>query len=258
MSQGVLEITDKDGWRKEFPLSRTVTYIGSDPSSDIVLETWHGGGVSARHLQLISLAAEGQGYRLVNLGDAEIGLGASGDKQVAPRSFSPMNDGDRIRLGDFTLVFRAGDAAPLAAPASPVSGGVSSPVAAAALERRETSSVIGLRLSVPGVRLAADRPLEGTVVVSNLGNKPGVQFKLQVEDWESDCYDLGPGPVLFPGVEKSVLLRLRHSRRPRPPAGEHRFSVRATAPDAYPGESAVVAQVIHIAPFYNHKLRLVS
>jgi len=269
MSQGILEITDKDGWRKDFPLSRTVTYIGSDPSSDIVLETWHGGGVSARHLQLISLAAEGQGYRLVNLGDTEAGLGASGDKLVAPRSFSPMSDGDRIRLGDFRLVFRAGEVAPVASPVA-ASGGVAggsapSPISsgqplpsAAVLDRRATSAVIGLRLSLPSVQLAADRSLEGTVVVSNLGNKPGVQFKLQVQDWESDCYDIGPGPVLFPGVEKSVLLRLRHPRRPKPPAGEHRFSVRATAPDAYPGESAVVAQVIHIAPFYHHKLRLVS
>jgi hypothetical protein len=99
------EITDKDGWRKEFPLARTVIYVGSDPSSDIVLETWHGTGVAPRHLQIISLAAEGQGFRLVNLGETEVMLGAASERAVAPRSFMPMNDGERIRLGDFTLVF---------------------------------------------------------------------------------------------------------------------------------------------------------
>jgi hypothetical protein len=64
--------------------------------------------------------------------------------------------------------------------------------------------------------------------------------------------------VLFPGAERSVTFKVRHPRKPQPPAGEHKFSIRATAPDAYPGESAVVSQTVQILPFYHHTLRLVS
>jgi hypothetical protein len=255
MAQSTLEVTDKDGWRIEFPLSKTVTYLGCDPSSDIVLETWHGTGVAPRHLQIISLIAEGQGYRLVNLGETDILMGASGEQPVAPRSFVPLSDGERLRVGDFVIVFRAGDAIPATAGPRPA---VAAERAQAAVARPVTSNVIGLKLSLPGEQLAPDRALEGTLVVSNLGNKPGVQFKLQVEGLDAESYEVGPGPVLFPGAEKSVVFRLRHPRKPAPPAGEHRFSVRATAPDAYPGESAVVQQAVQILPFYNHRVRLVS
>jgi hypothetical protein len=255
MAQSTLEITDKDGWRIEFPLSKTVTYLGSDPSSDIVLETWHGTGVAPRHFQIISLAAEGQGYRLVNLGETDILMGASGERSVAPRSFVLLNDGERLRVGDFVIVFRAGDAIPAAV-------GMQSAVAAertdAVAARPVASNVIGLKLSLPGTQLSPDRALEGTLVVSNLGNKPGVQFKLQVEGLEAESYEMGPGPVLFPGAEKPVVFRLRHPRKPAPPAGEHHFGVRATAPDAYPGESTVVQQAVQILPFYSHRVRLVS
>ncbi len=260
MSQSNLEITDKDGWRKVYPLSKIITYIGSDAQNDIVLETWHGAGVASRHVQLISLTADAQGYRLVNLGDTDIRLGESGDRSALPHSFVQLSDGERMRLGDFVLIFHAGESVPSAAVGGAVAAlgttNVTLPrsVGAEAIP----SKTIGLRLSLPATRVSPDQPVEGAVYVTNLGNKPGVQFKLAVEGLEQDCYEMGPGPVLFPGAEKATVFRLRHSRKPKPPAGEQRFSVRVTASDAYPGESAVVSQVVQILPFYSHKLRLVS
>jgi len=256
MSQSSLEITDKDGWRIEYPLNKIITYIGSDAQNDIVLETWHGTGVAARHVQLISLAAEGQGFRLVNLGDTDIRLGESGDRAALPRTFIQLMDGERIRLGDFMLIFHVGEFAASAAAGGAAAANVALPRSVGA--EATASKTIGLRLSLPGTRVSPDQPIEGAVYVTNLGNKPGVQFKLAVEGLEPDCYEMGPGPVLFPGAEKATVFRLRHSRKPKPPAGEQRFSIRATASDAYPGESAVVSQVVQIQPFYGHKLRLVS
>ncbi len=256
MSQSSLEITDKDGWRKEYPLNKIITYIGSDAQNDIVLETWHGTGVAARHVQLISLTAEGQGHRLVNLGDTDIRLGESGDRAALPHSFIQLMDGERIRLGDFMLIFHAGEFVASAVAGSAVAPGVALPRNVGT--EAPASKTIGLRLSLPGTRVSPDQPVEGAVYVTNLGNKPGVQFKLAVEGLEQDCYEMGPGPVLFPGAEKATVFRLRHSRKPKPPAGEQRFSIRATAPDAYPGESTVVSQAVQILPFYGHKLRLVS
>jgi len=80
---------------------------------------------------------------------------------------------------------------------------------------------------------------------------------LTVEGLDDDCYEIGPGPILFPGVSKEVRLRLHHPRRPQPPAGPHQICVRATA-DEYPGEEAVVTQKIRIMPFYSHELRLLE
>jgi hypothetical protein len=262
MSPSSVEITDKDHWRKEIPLQKAIIYIGCDPGNDVVLDPAHGAGVASRNVQLLSLPVGGLGYRLVNLGDAEIRSGSSGDRVIPPRSFTDVADGDRLQLGDFVLTFRLGaDVAALAAvasaaPAPGPSGGP--PSTTNSTTNFTTATSIGMSLALPETQLAPDRPLEGSVTVRNQGSKLSVQFKLQVEGLEPDCYEIGAAPVLFPGAEKSVVFRLLHSRRPRPLAGEHRFSIRATAAEAYPGESAVVSQVIRILPFYSHKLAVIS
>jgi len=212
----------------------------------------------------------------------------SGARVIPPRSFADVADGDCLQLGDFVLTFRfsadvgaleSGPAAPVmagaapaapamvgAAPAAPVMASVApaAPVVAGAAPAPAPESgppsqgSIGLSLGLPEAQLFPDRLLEGRVTVCNRGSKPGVQFKLQVEGLDPDCYEIGAGPILFPGAEKDVSFCLMHPRRSRPVAGEHRFIIRATAAEAYPGESAVVSQVIRIMPFYSHKLRVVS
>lgn len=233
------EITDREGWRKQCPLQKNITYIGSDPTNDIVLERARGAGVAARHAQLIVWPGS-QGYRLVNIGDREIWMGPSSDRAIAPHSFVDLQDGDSFRVGDFVLVFRG-----------------NGQNAWAAGEERP-AGVIGLRLVLPQTQLHPERPLDGAVLVRNLGDKPGAQFKLEVEGWDRQCYEMGPGPILFPGAEKQVALRIYHPRAPRPPAGDHTIRIRAMAPEAYPGVSAVIVQVIHVLPFYHHQLRLES
>jgi hypothetical protein len=231
-----LEVTDRDGWHKLFPLHKAIVHIGSDPRNDIVLEHSHGGGVAPRHLQLIPAAAGQRGYRLVNMGDSNILVG---ETPVTPRSIVDLADGDRLRVGEFTLTFLGGGFGRGAGP-----GG--------------QSSLIGLEVHLPQTQLSPNRPIEGYVVVRNLGDKPGAQFRLEVEHLDSDCYDIGPGPVLFPQAERQVFFRLTHPRRPKPPAGDYRFDVIASAPLAYPGESTSVSQLIRVLPYYSHKLRLIT
>jgi hypothetical protein len=238
----VIEVIDRDGWRKVFPLEKAIIYVGSDARNDIVLDATHGSGVARRHLQLISVTGGG-GYRLINMGDAEVKLGAQGETSLAPRAFVELNPGEKVRLGDFTLVFQ-GDV-PLAS-----SEGITGS------DRRSQS--IGLRLNLPQHQLGLDKPIDGTVVVRNWGTKTGVQFKLEVDGLDPACLEIGPGPILFPNAEKEVSFRVHHPRAPKPPAGDYRLRIRATAPAAYPGESAVVTQMIQVLPYYSHKLRVVS
>jgi hypothetical protein len=84
-----------------------------------------------------------------------------------------------------------------------------------------------------------------------------VQFTIDLEGLSPDCYEIAPGPILFPNAEKPVPFRLVHPWKPNPPAGEWRITFHVSAPAAYPGESASISRTIKIAPFHKHKMRVV-
>ncbi len=241
----VIEVTDREGWKRTFPLTKSIIYVGSDARNDIVLEAARGGGVSRRHLQLISVTG-GSGYRAINMGDTDVKYGQQSESALAPHAFVELNPGEKIKVGEFVLSFQ-GDM-----PQSYQSDGEMS----TAGDKRSKS--IGLRLNMPNNQLGLDHPIDGTVTVRNWGIKTGVQFKLEVDGLDPACLEIGPGPLLFPNAEKEVAFRVHHPRAPKPPAGDYRLRIRASAPAAYPGESAIVTQVIQVLPYYSHKVRLTN
>src|SRR5258708_4961259 len=174
----VIEVTDKAGWTKEFSLQKTIAYIGADPRNDIVLDPDRGTGVSPRHLQLIAVA---NGFRLINMGDTEVRLGANGERAVAPRAFLEVSGGDRVKVGDFVLAFQGGGAGGL--------GG---------RDADGNSKSIGLTMQLAQTKLGTDKPLEGTGVVRNWGIKTGVQFSLEADGFDPSCLGIGPAPLLSP------------------------------------------------------------
>src|SRR5689334_13857542 len=101
----VIEVTDREGWKKIFPLTKSIIYVGSDARNDIVLEAVRGAGVARRHLQLISVTG-GSGYRAINMGDTPINYGQAGESTLAPRAFVELNPGEKIKVGEFTLSFQ--------------------------------------------------------------------------------------------------------------------------------------------------------
>ena len=237
---GKLEVIDKNGWQKIYLLEKNIVYIGSQRRSenDIVLEQEHGGGVASLHVQLIAANGDHAGYKLVNLANEDILLrSAGGDQTLSPRAVVNLADGTTFVLGEFTLVFHAGEGSP---------GG---------LTGSSSSGRIGLSLAMPQTQLAPNQSLEGTVTVRNLGDQAGAQFELDLEGLDPDCYDILPGPLLSSGAEKEVFFHLHH-RGAKPLAGDCNITVRATAPRAYPGEQATVSQMIRVIPFYRHRLRL--
>jgi hypothetical protein len=225
-----VEVIDRDGWQKQYNLNKAILHIGSDPRNDIVLVGGRGQGVEGRHAQLIA-ASGSRTYRLVNLGSGHIVLDTASGRLLPPRGTVDIYDGAQIQIGEYVLKFSVGVG---------------------------VSNAIALHLRLPTAELTPEAPLEGIVTLQNLGEVPGVQFRLSVEGLPRDCYEIGPGPVLFPGAQKDVMLKIRHPHRPQPPAGAHVITVRATASDAYPGESAAVSQAVRISPFFRHRLALVS
>jgi hypothetical protein len=230
-----LEIINQDGWRREYPLEKGIIHIGSAATNDIVLPDRYGGGVAPLQAQLIIGANGHPVFKLINLGEADITVKGASESVLAPRSVLDLTDGLQFKLGEFTLVFHLAHQADAGAAGK--------------------SRAIGLKLEMPNTHLAPNRTLEGVVTVANLGQRPGVRFDLELEGLEPDCYDMAPGPLLSSGAEKEVLFRLHH-RGHKPAAGEWRIVIRASALHAYPGEQALVSQIITILPFYQHQLRL--
>jgi hypothetical protein len=241
--RGSVEVVDKGGWRKVFPLNKNIMYIGSDLHNDIAIEPSRGSGLDPRHLQMVPSPTSGLGYRLINMGPFEIVLGPhGGERSLPPRSAIDIADGDVVRLGDFTFSFHGNG------------GAVDTPLAGLTPARKVNP--IGLNVMLSHTQLAPDRAIEGAITIKNSGDKAGVQFKIEVDGFEPDSYEVGPAPILFPDVEKKVPFRLRHSQRATPPAGDRRLTIRVTAPAAYPGEVATASQVIQVTPYLKHSLSL--
>jgi hypothetical protein len=234
-----IKVIDRDGWHKVYPLQKNIIYIGSDPRSDLVLAPERGAGVAALHAQLL-VSAGTSGCQLINLGDTDIFLDLSGERALPPRSATGIANGMVFRVGEFTLTFY-GDEEML----GEVTGSSAS-----------SSAHIGLDVSLPKMRLATNQSLDGVAMVSNLGDQSGVQFDLELEGLEADCYGIEPGPLLSSGGEREVSFHLHH-RGDKPLAGDHRITIRATAPQVYPGEQASVSRMIQVLPAYRHTLRIV-
>jgi hypothetical protein len=260
--RGTVEVIDKGGWSKIFPLNKNIIHIGSDARNDVVVETWHGSGLAARHLQLVPSPTSSLGYRLLNMGTIEILLGTNAERSLPPRAAIDLSDGDTVRLGELTFVFRLDSAGvPVIAAASTptTAANRAAPVAAAgaaAVVAARKGNPIGLSLMLAQSRLLPGQPIDGALTIKNQGDKSGVQFKIEVDGFDAEAYELGPAPILFPDVEKQIVFRLRHPQKPTPPAGDRRLTIRVTAPSAYPGEVATVSQVIQVASYVKHSLSL--
>lgn len=236
-----IEVIDTEGWRKVFPIEKHIIHIGSGGGNDIALFPKAGGSGVSWRLQLIALPTRPPSYRLVNLGSINIFLESLGEQALEPRSVVDIGDNEHIQVEQFRLVLHCTEAAESLA-------GVT-----------QQSTNIGLELYLPETQLNPGREVVGYITVNNLGNnEQGAQFKLELEGLEPDCYELGAGPLLFPGAKREVMLRIFHPQRPNPQAGARNFYVYATAPEAYPGERAAVGGNIYILPFFKHELRVVD
>lgn len=225
-----LEVITREGWRKEVPLAQTILYVGSHPSADVYLPAPE---VLPRHLQFVPSPTLLLGYRLINLSGApSIVRSRSGaERPLPPRSTLEMIDGDSISLGGFQLTFRGG---------------------------ARVSAKIEARLELASRRLELDRTLDGVVYIRNAGQAPGVQFNVEVQGIDPRFVRIGSGPMLYPGVERGLPFSITHPRSTTPAAGQHTLTFLVTAPVGYPGESATASEMITVAPFFDHRVRVLT
>jgi hypothetical protein len=237
---GTIHVIDKTGWSKTFPLEKALTMIGSAAFNDIVLTEDHGSGVAAVHLQLISSQAGKRSFRLINLVNEPLAMvlsNARGDLIVPAKGSRELQDGDAIQLGDFKITFYL-----------QAVNGIS-------IEKR--SENIGLLFEMPGITVKEGRILTGLLTVKNYGQEKRSQFEVDLEGLPSDCYQIDPAPLLYPGGEEKLQIRFFHQGI-RPTAGDCPIQLRVTAVSAYPTEEVLLPLVLSIEPVYRYKVEIIE
>lgn len=235
--QGIVEVIDKTGWTKKYYLDQWITQIGGDQSNQIVLDASRGSGVSSVHAQLLYLPETGNVYRLVNLGDTYIMMGETGHQAITPLSYMDIQNGAKVQVGEFTLVFHLEGEGP----------GVVKEIS----QNFEVSLSLGRRRLTPGGKLG------GSIILKNLGEAEHIQFRIELEGLPEDCYQIDSPPLMFPDMETVIPIQIYH-RKTRPLAGEQQLSIRVESPKGYPGEQVVVKQTLHVLPYYEHKVKLLK
>lgn len=233
---GTIKVVDGTGWSKTFSLEKAITLIGSAAFNDVVLSEQRGSGVAAVHFQLIRTQVGTHGFRLVNLVSETflmILARARGEDVIQPKGTRDLEDGDAVQVGDFTITFylRTGN-------------GVS-------IEKR--SENIGIRFEMPGVKLRPGVRLAGLLTVMNYGEERRSQFEIELEGLPSDCFQIDPAPLLYPGGEEKLQVRFFH-RGIRPLAGECPICLRASAVGAYPTEELMLPLVLDVEPVYHYEV----
>lgn len=235
-----VRVTNREKWSKECLLTGQIIYIGSRADNDIAIQeaTSH---VEERHLLLRPSALNSYSYALVNLSSANLhhypvgkGAGEIASEIVRPGASVELDHNHRVIFGnDHELVFSLGD---------------------------QTSAMFELGVKMDGSTLLSPTAhLTGRISIKNIGNQNAAQFAVAVEGLPSECIDIEAGPMLFSGVQKEVAFRLKHPKQAWPLAGpEHPIRFHITADEAYPGEKAMLVQMIEIAPYLAHNVQVIG
>lgn len=234
---GALEVVDRAGWVKTYPLEKALLMIGSADFNDIVLPEERGLGIAPAHLQVMRPAIELGSIHVVNLSAAPVVLLKNGQivGNLPGGGTIELNDGDGLMLAEFHLTF-----------AIQSQGGI---------VRSARSEHMGLRLELPGTTLRPFKQLAGRLTVTNYGSLPRCQFELELEGLPSDCYRIDPAPLLFPHGESQLQVRFFH-RGSRPAGGLQALILRANAPGTYPVEEVTLDWNLDVTPLQSVQMAL--
>jgi hypothetical protein len=232
---GSVKISDRDGWLKNYPLEKALLMVGSGTMNDIVLSDERGSGVASLHIQVFRPQAEQNTVRVVNLAKSGLPFRRSRGENgsLLPGSSIMLGSGDAISLGEYSLQFTL--------------------QAQPGVVRTARSAHLGLKLELPGLDLTAGGRLAGQLTVTNYGDQGRCQFELELEGLSAGCYQIDPAPLLFPRAEEHLQIRFFH-RGSRPLAGKQAFTLRATAPAAYPAEMVAISETLDVSPVYRVEL----
>lgn len=223
-----LNIVEENGWAKSITIQKTITRVGSASSNDVCL---YSDQVAPLQLQILSSPDLPSSCRVVNLAN-ELTVYHHGAPSVLPTyCTADMRDGDELEIGAYRLIFEL-------------------PLASSILR---TSSSMEASITFPNAVLSMDYPLEGRLTIKNTGSQKNCQFRVTIRGLPADCYQVDPIPLMYPGAQEEVRLRLFH-RITHPEAGFRDVMVVINAPASYPGEELVIRQGVYITPVFEQEL----
>lgn len=234
-NHGVVEVIDKTGWSKSYPIDRRITQIGGGDWNHIVVDTSRGTGLYPNQAQLIYLPEEGGIFRLVNLGEDAVNVVEPTREAIAPLSYIDIEKDTQVIVGEFILFFRVNNSN--------------------AFAEKYLTDNIQAQLIFNDEQLIVGGALNGKLVIGNIGDRPHTQFEIDLEGLPAECYEVPPPPLLFPNAEAEVPVRIFHRTR-LPLAGKTTFEITISAPHAYPGEVITISQTIHVSPHLEYHVAL--
>jgi hypothetical protein len=277
--QPLIEVTDRDGWRKEFPLLRTLVMVGSDSANDIPLPESRGQGAEPRHLQILLNSQDNSSCRIINMSKSPVEVTTAGQiTLLGPATAMVVGMESALRIGDYRLQLHGSTFTPTYIPKNGAATSemvtfqrpAPTPYAPVVTSERQLtpttfinppfapafqSGPIGLAVRLTHATLTQERPAEALITVANRGDKTAVQIRLMIEGLPPECYEIPPLPLLFPNAEKTLAIELRQPHKAIQ-AGSIPVRFIAVAPEAYPDEKAVVTQSIVIPSIYAHEVKL--
>jgi hypothetical protein len=279
--QPSIEVTDRDGWRKEFPLLRNLVMVGSDLANDIPLPESRGQGAEPRHLQILLNPQDNSACRVINMAKSPVEITIAGQVTLlAPSTAMVISMESALRIGDYRLQLHGFGAPPayskmngnapveMASFQRPAPTPTTAPYSPSAVVENRVAPAfspttppvygggpIGLAVRMSQATLTDHQPAEAFITVANRGEKTAVQIRLLIEGLPSDSYEIPPLPLLFPNAEKSLTIQLRYPNKPLS-AGSHPVRFLAVAPEAYPNEQVVVQQSVVVPSVFAHEVKL--
>ena len=240
-----LLVEDKHQWRRLYPISNAIIYLGSDEQlNHVFLNPDQGKGVDASHAQIITTPDTGE-CRLINLGQTSILYGQSLVQHLTPNQDCLLSTGDLFKIGEFTITYQT------------EGGDFTTGTGGAVSTQANSSPRIGVQLRFPRTVLQAGQHLDGVLVIHNQGDdRAQFAVDLEADGLPADCYDVESGPVLPAGVTREVSFRLFHHGN-RPAADDYTLVFQVTAPQTYRAEEATVTLKVRFLPHHVHSLILI-
>jgi hypothetical protein len=213
-------IIEQSGWSKPIKLEKAIIRIGSALTNDIQLDIPQ---IAPLHLQVFQSSIASP--RVLNLAQAVTLQSAGLTSQLLPFTTHDIQNGDEILLGSYQLFFKL-----------PAASGLVRP-----------SKVIDASLAFSDAVIRPHLPTMGLLTIKNNGDKDACQFRVDLSGLPVDCYQIDPVPLLYPGAQEEVRLRLYH-KTTHPLAGFLLLSVVISASQSYPGEEVLLQQRIYVEP----------
>lgn len=213
MAFGKVTVRTASGELREYELTKPTTSVGRQPGNDIVLNT---AAVSRYHAQFDTV--EGQVY-LVDLGTVN-GTFVN-DAQVEPGGSVPLNNGDKVVMGDILLVFSS--------PRSPGRFDISLTPTPTVVEEKGVPFRIVLdkphQLVAPGARMQL------ILVIENRGDAR-LTLDVGTGGLEAGWVKVSRSHVtLEPHEEAEILISLRPPRTSATRPGRYALTVRVSRAD---------------------------